>query len=73
MDPYTVSYVIPELITATTETCSKTSSQNYCLVKQSYSKTPLLQVSLPFLQVLTQEDENGNVKLECLTISKQQF
>ncbi|WZZ79654.1 hypothetical protein YC2023_100226 [Brassica napus] len=34
---------------------------------------PLLQVSLLFLQVLTQEDENGNVKLECPAISKQQF
>jgi len=42
-------------------------------VKQSYSKTPCYKYRLPFLQVITREDENGNVKLECPAISKQQF
>ena len=42
-------------------------------MKQSYSKTPCYKSRLPFLQVITREDENGNVKLECPAISKQQF
>ncbi|KAG2281023.1 hypothetical protein Bca52824_052243 [Brassica carinata] len=53
-----------------------TDHSNYRNLQQNESgKSVLLTGSMhcSSLKVLTQEDENGNVKLECPAISKQQF